>query len=53
MLIFDARDKILMVNSEIEKQFGYARGELIGQPVEILVPEALPAATCPTPRSSC
>jgi PAS domain S-box-containing protein len=39
MLMYDASGKILMVNSEIEKQFGYARDELIGQPVAILVPE--------------
>jgi PAS domain S-box-containing protein len=39
MLMYDAGGKILMVNSEIEKQFGYARDELIGQPVAILVPE--------------
>ena len=39
MLMYDASGKILMVNSEIEKQFGYARDELIGQPVVILVPE--------------
>jgi PAS domain S-box-containing protein len=39
MLMYDASCKILMVNSEIEKQFGYARSELIGQPVAILVPE--------------
>jgi sigma-B regulation protein RsbU (phosphoserine phosphatase) len=30
---------IEMVNSQTEKSFGYSRTELIGQPVEILVPE--------------
>jgi PAS domain S-box-containing protein len=39
MLMYDASGKILMVSREIEKQFGYARSELIGQPVAILVPE--------------
>jgi PAS domain S-box-containing protein len=39
MLMYDASGKIVMANSEIEKQFGYARDELIGQPVAILVPE--------------
>jgi PAS domain S-box-containing protein len=39
MMMYDARGKILMVNGEIEKQFGYVRSELIGQPVAILVPE--------------
>ncbi|MDD5578034.1 MAG: PAS domain S-box protein [Methylobacter sp.] len=30
---------ILMVNLQTEKSFGYSRAELVGQPVEILVPE--------------
>jgi PAS domain S-box-containing protein len=41
MLMIDSDGKMVMVNSEIENQFGYARGELIGQPVDILVPERL------------
>ncbi|MGJ4994019.1 ATP-binding protein [Bradyrhizobium sp. HKCCYLS3077] len=39
MLMIDAEGRISMVNSEIERQFGYARQELIGQPVNMLVPE--------------
>jgi len=38
MLMADADGKILMVNAQTEKQFGYSRGELIGQSIEILVP---------------
>src|SRR5262245_39401458 len=30
-----------MVNHELERQFGYTREELIGQPVDILLPDAL------------
>jgi PAS domain S-box-containing protein len=41
MLIVDDDGKIVMVNSEIERQFGYRRKELIGQPVELLVPMRL------------
>src|SRR4051795_6796600 len=31
--------RIVLVNSQTERLFGYAREELIGQPVETLVPE--------------
>ncbi|HEY4962948.1 MAG TPA: PAS domain S-box protein, partial [Terriglobales bacterium] len=31
---------ILQANSQTESMFGYAREELIGQPIEILVPES-------------
>ncbi|MGY3452150.1 ATP-binding protein [Bradyrhizobium sp. USDA 4353] len=39
MLMIDAEGRISMVNNEIERQFGYTRQELIGQPVDMLVPE--------------
>ena len=38
MVIVDDRGAIVLVNSQTEKIFGYVREELIGQPVEILVP---------------
>src|ERR1700691_850542 len=38
MVISDAKGKILVVNAEAEKLFGYSPGELLGQPIEILVP---------------
>jgi PAS domain S-box-containing protein len=41
MVMTDADGKIVMANSEIEQQFGYPRDELIGQPVDMLVPERL------------
>lgn len=39
MVIVDQQGKIVLVNAQTEKQFGYSRGELVGQNVEILVPE--------------
>jgi PAS domain S-box-containing protein len=39
MVIVDARGTIQLVNAQTEALFGYAREELVGQPVEILIPE--------------
>jgi len=39
MVIIDASGLIVLVNRETERMFGYAREELLGQSVEILVPE--------------
>ncbi len=39
MVIVDDRGKITLVNAQTEKLFGYVRSELIGQPVESLIPE--------------
>jgi PAS domain S-box-containing protein len=38
ILVVDADGRILRVNAKTEEMFGYARAELIGQPVELLVP---------------
>ncbi|MDP6951280.1 MAG: PAS domain S-box protein, partial [Alphaproteobacteria bacterium] len=39
MVIVDSDGTITQVNRQSEALFGYARGELVGQPVEMLVPE--------------
>jgi PAS domain S-box-containing protein len=39
MVIVDQRGKIVLVNSRTEEMFGYSRRELLGYPVEILLPE--------------
>jgi PAS domain S-box-containing protein len=41
MVIVDQRGCIALVNSETERLFGYSRAELLGRPVELLVPAAL------------
>ena len=39
MVIVDSAGKIVFVNSQAERVFGYAPRELLGQPVETLIPE--------------
>jgi len=44
VLVVDASGAIVRVNREVERQFGYTRGELVGRSVDLLVPEHLRAA---------
>lgn len=39
MIIVNGEGRIDLVNAQAEKVFGYSRGEMIGKPIEILVPE--------------
>ncbi len=39
MVMIDREGRIVLVNSQTERLFGYSRVELLGQPVELLVPE--------------
>jgi len=39
MVIIDAGGRILLVNAQTERLFGYTREDLLGQPVEVLIPE--------------
>lgn len=41
IVIVNSGGRIIFVNSQAEKVFGYNRDELIGKPVEMLVPERL------------
>ncbi len=43
MVVADAEGRIVLVNRQTEILFGYDREELLGQPIEILVPEPLRA----------
>jgi len=40
MLVVDRTGTIIAVNHEVERMLGYAREELVGQSVEVLVPKA-------------
>jgi PAS domain S-box-containing protein len=44
VVIVDREGRIAVVNARTEAVFGYARAELLGQPVELLIPERLHGA---------
>ena len=39
MVVINAGGEIILVNSQVEKLFGYSRDEIVGEPAEILMPE--------------
>ena len=41
ILIVDRQGRVVLVNARLEAMFGYDRAELLGQPLEVLVPESL------------
>lgn len=43
IVVVNARGEITSVNSQTERMFGYGRSELIGRPIEILVPDRFKA----------
>ncbi len=43
IVIVDAQGRMVLVNTQAEKMFGYGRDELLGQRVELLLPDALRA----------
>jgi len=60
IVMIDGDGRIVMVNAEIERLFGYRRADLIGQGVDMLVPEAMRGrhaglrgafVRCPGPRN--
>lgn len=41
MVVCDQQGRIMLVNAETERMFGYARDELVGQSIDVLVPDAV------------
>ena len=41
LLVSDADGTIQLVNRELERQFGYSRGEILGQRADLLMPQVL------------
>jgi PAS domain S-box-containing protein len=39
MIVVDAQGVIVLANLQVERMFGYTRAELLGKPIELLVPE--------------
>ena len=44
MLLVDGDGHIRHLNAEAERLFGYAKSELVGRSVDVLVPEVVPTA---------
>ena len=42
VLVTDRDSRIAMMNRRAEELFGYARGDLVGKPVRLLLPGGLP-----------
>jgi formate hydrogenlyase transcriptional activator len=45
VLVVGVEGRIVLVNAELERQFGYSRDELIGKDVDLLIPDALRPAS--------
>ncbi len=50
MVLVNERGRITLVNVQTEKLFGYARDELLGESIEMLVPERFRDRTCRAAR---
>ena len=44
VMVVDDQGRIVLLNSRLEKNFGYCREELVGKPVETLVPQSCQSA---------
>ena len=39
VVVIDRKGRMVLVNAQAEKMFGYSREEMLGQPIELLVPQ--------------
>jgi eukaryotic-like serine/threonine-protein kinase len=44
MVVVNSTGRVVLVNTQMERLFGYAREEVLGQPVDVFVPAGLRAA---------
>ena len=49
MIAVGPNGKIVMINSQTETMFGYARADLIGKPIEMLIPKGAKQAIVQRP----
>ena len=53
IVITNSLGNLVFVNAELERMTGHVRGELRGQPVDLLLPERFPPRPCRPPRRLC
>jgi PAS domain S-box-containing protein len=46
MVIVDGRERIVLVNAEAERMFGYKRSEMLGQGMDLLMPQRFQGEHC-------
>ena len=52
MLIVDGEGTVVLVNHELERQFGYTRDEIVGHTVDLLLPDVVSPIRAGPPRLS-
>ncbi len=50
MVVVNHEGRIVLVNARVEEVFGYSRSQLLGEPVELLVPATSRSASAPSRR---
>ena len=50
IVVTDSQGRITSLNAQVERMFGFSREELLGQPVEILIPERFRKGASSTQR---